>query len=310
MLIRSLPLAVALMCFAWPAMSGTVYGVKSLSPGGTEVSTAPAVLFSFLDTGGPGVSIIGSVTRDSTQIDVDGLALSRTHGQLGFEMTGTDAGPTSRLVSINTSSAVATSIGSAMTGRAMRGAMFDRQNRLWVVDSASNSLLRIDPTTGAVLSETPITVGGLPRDIAPGTDLAQREDGTVVLTTYRFEQTDFDGPTFYTLDLDTGAATLAFVDTTPDPFFPSIPVYNSGLAAGGDQNPNVLFTLDGDASDDLFQYGLPSYLRTVVAANFYPAFNAGGGDLASLAPLEVAEPISASMLAVGLLGLCGLRRRR
>lgn len=308
--IRSLPLAAALMCFAWPAMSGTVYGVKSLSPGGAEISTTPAVLFSFLDTGGPGVSVIGSVTRDSGQIDVDGLALSRTHGLLGFEMIGTDASPTSRLVSIDTTSAVATSIGSAMTGRAMRGAMFDRQNRLWAVDSASNSLLRIDPTTGAVLGETSITIGGSPRDISPGTDLAQRADGTVVLTTYRFEQPDFDGPTFYTLDLDTGEATLAFVDTTPDPFFPAIPVYNSGLAAGGDLNPDVLFTLDGDGSDDLFQYALPSYLRTLVAANVHPAFNAGGGDLASLAPLDVAEPISSTLLTVGLLGLLGLRRRQ
>ena len=304
------PIVAALLVLAVPARAETIFGVKSLSPGGTEVSTAPAVLFSFSDSSGTGVSIIGAVTRDSSQVDIDGLALSRTYGLLGFEMTGTDVSPTSRLVAISTSSAVATAVGSAMTGRSMRGAMFDRQDRLWVVDSAANSLLRIDPASGAVISETPITVGGLPREISPGTDIAQRMDGTVVLTTYRFEQSGFDGPTFYTLDLDTGEATQAFVDTTPDPFFPSIPVYNSGLAAGGYDNTDVLFTLDGDANDDLFQYALPSYTRTMFNENFYPVFNAGGGDLASLAPLEVPEPMTGGIFAAGLLALRGLRRRR
>ncbi len=302
-------IAMALSLLSGPAMAGTIYGVKSLAPGGSELSVPPAILFSFLDTGSPSVAAIGFLTRDSALIDVDGLALSRTHGLLGFQMIGNNAAPASTLVSINTASAAATAIGSTMTGRAVRGAMFDRQNRLWALDSVADTLLRIDPTTGAILSETAITVGGLPRDIDPVSDLAQRSDGSVVLTTYRSEATGFDGPTFYTLDLDTGEASLVFVDSTPDPFMPSIPIANSGIAAGDDSAPTLLFTLDGDNTDDLFQYALPIYTRTVYVADVHFGFNAGGGDLASLAPLDIPEPMTLTLLGIGLAGLAAARRR-
>ncbi len=73
-------IAMALSLLSGPAMAGTIYGVKSLAPGGSELSVPPAILFSFLDTGSPSVAAIGFLTRDSALIE---STASRCRGRMG-----------------------------------------------------------------------------------------------------------------------------------------------------------------------------------------------------------------------------------
>ena len=89
----------------------------------------------------------GVLTLGGVPIDADGLALSHNHGLVAFliEPTG------STLVSIQPTGATASVVGSQLSGREIRGAVFDQFGTLWTIDAANNELLEIDPTTGQVV---------------------------------------------------------------------------------------------------------------------------------------------------------------
>lgn len=296
-----------------PAWADTVYGVKSgQTP--TLNSAPPSTLFSFSDSGAPGFTVIGTITLAAAQVDVDALAVSFTHGLLGFQMSGSLAAPLSRLVSVDTATAAVTVLQAGFMSRDIRGAMFDSLDRLWAVDVQHNSLLQVNPTTGAVISETTLTVGGNTLDLTAAgqaTDLAQSADGSVQLYAWDLSISGVTKPTIYTLDLATGAMTAAFVDTANDVDVTSSLVFPVGLAAGGSGAPGALFALDADGQDDVFRYDRPGFTRTEILANILPGLTtAGGGDLASYAPAAMPEPAGAAMLGLGIVTMARFRRRR
>ena len=275
---------VTLLLATSTTMADTIYGVKSRADG---PSTTPAHLFSF-DSSGGGFQDFGAITLGGNQIDVDGLAVSSL-GLFGYESLG----PDSTLLSIDPVSAVAVSIGTTLFGVEVRGAMFDNQNRLWVIDALGDDLLEVNPNTGAVLNTIGLNEGGNPFDVNSGTDLAFRADGTFLMASF---------DTFYTLDPTTGAVTSIFTDTLPgsDGATP----FTIGLALTG-SDPNLLFSFDAQSNDDIFSYDLNAgFSRNTVFNNIIPSFNSGRGDLASM---PIPEPTGvASLLLLGF----GLAMRR
>lgn len=267
------------------AAADWIYGVKSF---GTSqvISSAPAKLFRF-QPGDAAVTDLGVITRIG-QIDVDGLALSSS-GLYGYERTG--AG--SNLISIDPLTAEATSIGSVLTGRDVRGAAFDRSNRLWALDSSQDQLLQVDHVNGAVIgSAVDIDIA-----VSDASDIAVDHNGNFMLV---------DDQSFHALDPFTGQTTQLYYD--PNISDDGNQLANLGIAFSPEQSGG-LYTFDVQEDDDVFHYDHnDGFDRTLVYGNVYLGFNSGRGDLASSVSM-VPEP--GALPVLGLLGgLWMLFRRR
>jgi len=292
------------------AQAALVYGLETCDPGspcssiGTgTASTPPASLFSFADDGS-GLSTIANVTVAGTPIDADGLALSATYGLLAYQVTAgaTEAVKSSQLISINPATAVAAPIGSLLSGRNIRGAMFDLQDRLWVVDAVSDSLLQINPSTGSIVgSPTALSLGGSPFSTTSWAfDIAINRSGASYLV---------DDNEIYSLNLGTGALTLLYQDTVLQS--QGNAVFNIGAAFSMDTaNPLDLFVLEVSGNDDIYKYDASgSFARSTLYPNFTPGLNSGRGDLASLMS-TVPVPATAWLFGSGLLSLVGMAGRK
>ena len=282
-----------------------IYGLKSEdsynNPSKGQVSGAPTRLFSFAE-GGAAFTDIGLVRVSGTGIDADGLALSPSASLFAFQLTEvndfTGVPRTSRLVSIDPSTAVASVIGSgSWLARDIRGAAFDASGSLWAVDARNDQLLTVNPATGAVVG-TPVglTSGGGAFDLGSTCDIAFLSSGGLYL---------ISGTNIYAVNAVTGSLSLLYTDTG----------YGyAGAAFSIGAHYGDLFTYEINGADDIYRLDA-AFARTTVFANIIPSFNAGRGDLAG--PLDasgggiIPEPLTMLGMFLGL-GSVGayIRRRR
>jgi len=287
-----------------------IFGLKSCGSGSPGVcssgnvpnSLPPAHLFSFEEDGSQ-FTDIGAVNIGGTEIDADGLALSSTHGLLGFELVKSGFSTVgSTLISINPNTAVATPIGSNLNGRDIRGAVFDQFDNLWALDAQNDEVLQIDPATGSVVN-TPIslTLSGNLFNLSSVSDIAVKADVTFFIVDF----TNSSGSSIYTLNTGNGSLTLVHTDSTVG--LDGNITGAAGAAFSSETPPDALFTYDAVFDEDIFRYDIDSgFSRTLLYSDVINSFNAGRGDLASITPTEpVPEPLtilgSATALGFGAL---------
>ncbi len=274
-----------------PSAHAIVLGIKSCGSGppnfcfnGTVPNSLPPTnLFSFQEDGS-GFIDIGPVTLDEIDIDADALAFSLTHGLLAFELQKSGFNTTgSTLIIIDSNTAVASTIGSLLSGRDIRGAVFDLSDTLWALDAASDELLQINPSTGAVVGPpVALMLGGNAFDLSDVTDIAVALDNTFFVA---------DSSDFYTLDILSGALTLVHTDVLQG---------FAGITFSIGAPEEDLFVNDVNGSEDIFSYAVDSgFSQTTLHENFIPTFNSGRGDLAAAIP----EPSSMLLLSLGLVCL-------
>jgi len=228
--------ACAVLLAAAPAQAVT-YGLKSYAPTSGD-SSAPTHLYTFFENGS-GLTAIGAVRLGGADIDADGLAFTQQYGLLAFNL----AGGGSTLISINPTTGVATTIGSLLSGRNIRGATFDGSGTMWALDSAADQLLTINPTSGAVLTQVGLTLGGSAFNLGTCTDIALRPDTGVFYLT--------NAATTYTLNAGTGALTAVYTDTG---------LGLAGAAFSLSAPADYLFTYEINGTDDIFRYDVdPSF---------------------------------------------------
>jgi hypothetical protein len=283
---------LVVLFIAIPTASGAsslIYGVKSCgsnSPGSCSSGTVPnslppTTLFSFQPSDPvSSYTNLGTLLVDGASADVDGLAMSQ--GQLfSFRLIKTGSATTgSSLVTIDTSTAQGTTIGSTLENRDIRGATFDSTGNLLAVDANANELLTINATTGDIVgSSVPLIDASGSFDVSDITDIAFDSHGTLYMT---------DLTEMYILDQMTGGLTNVFTDTTAgiDGLVPGI----AGLAFDNEASNNSLVAYDVQGEDDIYFYDSDStFTRTLVLSDIVESFNAGRGDLAtSIVPIPAA----------------------
>lgn len=248
-----------------------VWGVKSRNIVGAGTQP-PSTLFRVSAFGGP-LFVVGQVTLGGNDIDVDALAMDSMDELYGFEVISD--GASSRLITINLADAAATVVGLELPGRNIRGATITAGGRFLAIDTASSELLEIDRDSGlAVGPGIELTLGGTPLALSHVTDLVEDGAGGLILV---------DHNVFYALEEGSGELEHLYTDMDPGP--DGRIVYHVGLARETEDLRDAQFVAyDGNGTDDIFAYSADgNFARTEIALHIIPEYNAGGGDLASVA---------------------------
>jgi hypothetical protein len=251
-------------------LAAQVWGLKA-SGGPGDASRNPVALYWF-DTDA-NFQLVGTVRLSDVEIDADALAFSTANGLLAYELQDPLAAVPSgsRLVSLDPVTAAATAIGPVMSGREIRGAALDVDDRLWVIDSLADELLEINPTTGAIIGSPQ----SLSRPVTNICDLAFAPDSTLIVC-------DLDS--VFTLGTSGAAMTPLFGDGAPDD---GIGVAYVGVAFSAFDEFDLFF-FDVNAEDDIFRFQDSAFLvREEPFANIWSFINAGRGDLAAASPTVV-----------------------
>lgn len=262
-----------------------VWGVKSHDP----FSEPPATLFHF-EEDGSGLTSVGIITLGGSQIDVDGMAMNSSNVLYGFRVAGSE----SELVIINTSNAVATSLGTILPGRDIRGAAVTATGKLYALDTTDDEILEINPLTGAITG----LVSSLSIDVSNETDITQRNDGRFIINNV---------DTFYLFDDITENICLLHRDTEPTDG--SATLGTSGIAFSQEADSlSTLFMYDVHNDDDIYHYQTnSSFNRTLLYPNVISSYNAGRGDLAA-PPVPVNNILQADTDYDDLVGVQDLQR--
>jgi hypothetical protein len=230
--------------------------------------------------------------------DFDGLAYLPAYGLVAFEYFGSGTG--SRLSTVNpdgdgTHDVTATKVDDYLFDREIRGAVFDRQQRLWALDARHEEILRVDLLDGSMKpgSNVGLTLGGSPYDVSDAADLAVREDGSFFLTSV-----DGGVAKVYSLDETTGALTLLHANTAW--------LGEVGATFSRSAGANDLFALDVQSDEDFVRYDLSGSVTRTALFTLPATMNAGRGDLA--AEIVIPEPSTLAIFGLGGLTLLFLRR--
>jgi hypothetical protein len=239
-----------------------IWGVKTHDP----FSQPPSTLFHFAENGTNLVSV-GIVTLNGSQIEVDGLALSKEEILYGFHLSGSG----SELITIDANDATAVVVGQELMGREIRGAVITADSRMIVLDATNDEILEIDLSNGGILDIFPSLIFDTePLSISNVSDIVQQPDGTLLMSAAN---------KFYLLDVTSANTCLGYRD---EMLTQGNVVGISGLAFSS-EGGNNLFTYDVNHDDDIYSYDINNgYNRFILYPNIISSYNAGRGDLAAI----------------------------
>ena len=254
-----------------------IWGIRSTGTSSApSYSAGPVELFS-INEDGSGYVDHGDIFNltPSALTNFDALAVSPHYGLMAFEIFS--SGTTSRLSTINpagdgTHAVTGTKVNLALSGREIRGAVFDLKDRLWALDTTSSQLLQVDPVTGGEKagSVVGLSLGGSPYTFSGNTvDLAVRSDGSFFMTAV-----DGGVAKVFSLDETTGALTQVYANSS---WLGEVGSTFPPAAA-----PNHLFAFDVSGAEDFVRYDLtgPAITRTHLFT-LPGTMNSGRGDMAA-----------------------------
>ena len=238
---------------------------------------------------------------------MDGLAYSSQTGLFGYELSGTQ----SRLVRINESNGQVTTVGGFLSGD-FRGAAFFG-NELLVLDSATNRILTIDVSNGAIVSSAALMRGASSYNLGNSVDLAVNNGTVYVVEGGRTGSGPITtgngvfGTNFFSLDVSTGLLTLLYQDLINEA---GVNQRLVGTGVAFEPGSSLAYLSEMNSGDGIFRYNVASgFARIRLTAEVVPTTNSGRGDLASdSAPIP--EPATLGLIGAGLAAFALFFRRR